>query len=94
VERIQRNNPYLEVLEVEIHGHSDNTGSDEYNIGLSQRRARSVSRLITTQLGIDQDLIETRAFGERKPIASNRTRTGRQKNRRVEIFVTVRNLDN
>lgn len=94
VEKIRRQNPYLEILRVEVYGHSDNTGSMEYNMGLSERRARSVSRFISSQFGIDPKVIETAAYGESKPLESNRSRGGRQKNRRVEVYLTLKNLDN
>lgn len=65
-----------------IYGHTDSRASDEYNMGLSQRRAkavgdvaRSVGAPVERQLG----------FGERQPIASNSTAAGMQKNRRVEV---------
>ncbi|MBN2322165.1 MAG: OmpA family protein [Spirochaetes bacterium] len=91
--KIREKNPSLEVLRVEVYGHSDSTGTERYNMELSERRARSVSRFITTRFGVDQKLVETRAYGEMKPVASNRSSSGRQKNRRVEVYLTVKNLD-
>ena len=65
-----------------IEGHTDSRASDAYNMRLSQRRAESVARIAraagrTTQV---------RWYGERAPVASNRTAAGMQKNRRVEIY--------
>ena len=94
IAKIRKQNPYLEILRVEVYGHSDSTGTKKHNMDLSERRARSVSRFITMRLGIDSKLLETRAYGEIKPLESNRSRRGRQKNRRVEVYLTVKNLDN
>jgi len=69
---------------VEVAGHTDSTGSDAYNQGLSERRANSVAAYLRSQGVIDQRLI-TLGMGESRPIADNSTDTGRQANRRVEI---------
>lgn len=69
---------------VEVAGHTDSTGSDSYNQGLSERRANSVSSYLTAQGVIPQRLI-TLGMGEARPIADNSTESGRQINRRVEI---------
>ncbi|HUT66719.1 MAG TPA: OmpA family protein [Spirochaetota bacterium] len=93
-EEIKKANPYLEVLRVEVKGHSDGTGIATYNFALSQRRAQAVRTFIFSQFGVDPGSIKVQAFGEKSPVASNRSRSGRQKNRRVEVYVTVKNLDN
>ncbi len=69
---------------VEVAGHTDSTGSDSYNQGLSQRRASSVSAYLSAQGVINQRMI-TLGMGEARPIADNSTPAGRQANRRVEI---------
>ena len=69
---------------VEVAGHTDSTGSDAYNQGLSQRRATSVSAYLSAQGVIDQRMI-TLGMGEARPIADNSSAAGRQANRRVEI---------
>ncbi len=69
---------------VEVAGHTDNTGSDAYNQGLSDRRASSVSAYLSAQGVISQRLI-TLGMGEARPIADNSSASGRQTNRRVEI---------
>jgi outer membrane protein OmpA-like peptidoglycan-associated protein len=69
---------------VEVAGHTDSTGSDAYNQGLSERRANSVSAYLRSQGVIEQRLI-TLGMGETRPIADNSTESGRQANRRVEI---------
>ena len=69
---------------VEVAGHTDSTGSDAYNQGLSERRATSVATYLRSQ-GIMTDRLITIGMGESRPIADNSTSAGRQANRRVEI---------
>lgn len=69
---------------VEVAGHTDSTGTDAYNQGLSERRANAVSTYLRGQGVIPQRLI-TLGMGESRPIADNNTESGRQINRRVEI---------
>jgi outer membrane protein OmpA-like peptidoglycan-associated protein len=69
---------------VEVAGHTDSTGSDQYNQALSERRAGSVATYLQAQGVISERLI-TVGMGERYPIADNTTATGMQANRRVEI---------
>ena len=69
---------------VEVAGHTDSTGSDAYNQGLSERRANSVAGFLKTQGVHDQRLLIV-GMGERMPVADNTTVDGRQANRRVEI---------
>ena len=75
------NQTYIDVL-----GHTDSTGSDAYNQGLSERRAQSVASYLTSR-GVQPARIATRGFGESAPIATNATDEGRAENRRVEIKV-------
>lgn len=71
---------------VEIGGHTDSTGSDAYNQGLSERRANSVANtLVANQVAQNRLLIQ--GFGESRPIDDNSTPEGRQVNRRVEILL-------
>ncbi len=74
-------------LEVEIHGHTDNVGSESYNEGLSRRRADSVRQYLVNK-GIDPSRVATRGFGETNPIDTNDTEAGRTKNRRIEFVPT------
>ncbi len=74
---------------VEIAGHTDNVGSDTYNLDLSEKRAKSVARYIILK-GFSRDRIEFKGYGESAPVASNDTPDGREQNRRVE-FKVVRN---
>jgi outer membrane protein OmpA-like peptidoglycan-associated protein len=69
---------------IDVYGHTDNTGSDAYNLDLSQKRAVSVAAILAAQ-GIDQRRFYVTGKGETDPIASNANETGRAQNRRVEI---------
>jgi outer membrane protein OmpA-like peptidoglycan-associated protein len=72
---------------IEIEGHTDAVGTDEYNLKLSQDRAESV-RYFIVQSGLAENrILGTRGFGEIRPVASNDTPEGRQMNRRVEIVI-------
>ena len=67
-------------------GHADSIGSDAYNQRLSVRRAESVKAYLVSK-GIEPNRVYTEGKGEKQPVASNKTKEGRQKNRRVEIEV-------
>ncbi|RIA44669.1 outer membrane protein OmpA-like peptidoglycan-associated protein [Hephaestia caeni] len=71
---------------IDVYGHTDSTGSDTYNQGLSERRAASVASYLESR-GVQAARIGTRGFGESQPIASNDTEDGRAANRRVEIKI-------
>lgn len=71
---------------VDLEGHTDSIGTDKYNQGLSERRAASVRNYLVKK-AVAAGRISTRGFGESKPIADNKTRDGRAKNRRVEVKV-------
>lgn len=66
-----------------IDGHTDSRASDSYNLDLSYRRAQAVAA-IAQQVGAK--IADVRGFGERRPVASNKTKQGRANNRRVEII--------
>lgn len=68
----------------EISGHTDNVGGDKFNLKLSQRRAESVKKFIENTFKISPERITTKGYGESKPVASNKTKEGRQLNRRIE----------
>ena len=74
-------------LRVQVEGHTDSIGSDEYNLSLSERRAEAV-RDYFIQQGISTSAISARGFGKSQPIASNDTPEGRQQNRRVELVLS------
>lgn len=69
---------------VTVAGHTDSVGSDSYNQALSERRARSVSDYLLNR-GVAPERLGVIGYGERMPIASNDTASGREQNRRVEI---------
>ena len=75
----------MDVKNFEIDGHTDSDGSDEYNQVLSEKRANSVKNFLVSQ-GVTAE-ITTKGYGESKPVASNDTAEGKQKNRRVEIVI-------
>ncbi len=74
---------------VEIQGHTDNRGKKDYNVDLSERRARSV-RTYLADSGIERSRLQSKGFGPEKPIAPNVTRNGRARNRRVEFHIKER----
>lgn len=77
--KVLRQNPDMEV---ELQGHTDSTGTEGYNQGLSERRAASVKQHLVNH-GIGSSRLTTKGFGETKPITPNSTKAGRKHNRRV-----------
>jgi len=71
---------------IRVEGHTDSTGSDAHNQRLSERRAAAVKNYLVSQ-GIPASKIETIGYGESRPIASNATKIGRAKNRRVVVKI-------
>lgn len=69
---------------IQVAGHTDATGSDQYNQLLSERRAEAVARVLMQQ-GVDARRVVTRGYGEQYPVAPNDTAAGRAQNRRVEL---------
>ena len=67
-------------------GHTDSDGSDGYNQKLSVRRAEAVKGYITSK-GVEKNRVYTEGKGEKQPVADNKTKEGKAKNRRVEIEV-------
>lgn len=74
--------------EATIEGHTDTQGNDEKNLLLSQKRAESVMNYLEENFGIAADRMKAIGYGETRPIASNDTNEGRQKNRRVDVVIT------
>jgi outer membrane protein OmpA-like peptidoglycan-associated protein len=74
-------------LHLAIEGHTDNIGSDEANMKLSQQRADTVRDFLVEQ-GLGPDAVTAVGLGKAEPVADNSTNEGRQKNRRVEIIVS------
>jgi len=73
-------------MSVTVIGHADAIGSDDYNLRLSERRARSVGDVLNDN-GVNARRIDTNGMGEWEPIATNATEWGRAQNRRVEIRI-------
>ncbi|MEM9874418.1 MAG: OmpA family protein, partial [Myxococcota bacterium] len=83
-----RNRP--EVTRVEVQGHTDDTGDAEFNDALSQRRADAVRTWLIDRGGIRPERLVAKGYGFRRPLADNRVRTGRAKNRRVQFVIVAR----
>jgi type IX secretion system PorP/SprF family membrane protein len=73
-----------EDLRIRLEGHTDNNGTDEYNMNLSKNRVNAVKEFLVAN-GVEASRIETTYFGESKPIADNSSENGKAKNRRVEL---------
>lgn len=71
---------------VRVDGHTDATGTEEYNQWLSEKRAASVKKFLE-DAGIAATRISTNGLGQTAPVADNKTPEGRQKNRRVEVII-------
>ena len=71
---------------IEVAGHTDSSGSDQYNMQLSERRAQSVASYLSSQ-GVQSSRLMTVGAGETRPVASNDSEQGRSANRRVEMTI-------
>src|SRR6202162_513130 len=71
-------------LRIQVEGHTDSVGGDEYNQRLSEQRAASVRDYLVAQ-GVPATSVTAKGFGKTTPVASNDTAAGRQQNRRVEL---------
>jgi outer membrane protein OmpA-like peptidoglycan-associated protein len=80
-------------LQLEVEGHTDSVGTDDYNDRLSTLRAESVRDFLVRE-GISADSIMARGVGESRPVVSNDTAEGRQQNRRVELVVSGESIEN
>ncbi len=74
-------------LYIEIQGHTDNIGTDGYNVSLGKARANAVYSYLHTQHGIPLHRMDTFSYGESKPVADNDNPGNRAKNRRVTLVV-------
>jgi outer membrane protein OmpA-like peptidoglycan-associated protein len=83
LKRIMQDNPSMKI---EIGGHTDSRGADEYNNRLSKDRAQSVVNYLIEN-GIDKDRMTYKGYGKSQPVATNETPEGRQENRRVEFKI-------
>jgi len=75
--------PEMKIL---IEGHTDSIGTEEYNLGLSQRRAKAVYEFLVSQ-DVAEDRMSWEGYGESRPVADNDTDEGRQRNRRVDLVI-------
>ncbi|AUX22730.1 porin [Sorangium cellulosum] len=80
-------NPDIELVEVQ--GHTDDSGSEEYNLRLSQERAEAVLSWLVAA-GVPREKLVARGYGFERPLGDNRVKTGRQKNRRVQFMIIKR----
>lgn len=78
-------------LKLQVEGYTDNTGSDTYNLKLSQERATAVQAFLVSQ-GVKPENISAEGLGEADPVASNATSPGRAENRRVELVVSGQSI--
>lgn len=85
IDAVKKTYPDREII---VQGHTDNTGREEYNKTLSERRAKTVADYILPFL--NHDKLSYSGFGEKEPIASNDTLEGRRRNRRVDIIIKLR----
>ncbi|MDW8355574.1 MAG: OmpA family protein [Bryobacterales bacterium] len=74
---------------IEVHGFTDQSGSRDYNLELSRKRAAAVVRYLTLQHKVPLHRIHVMGYGSEAPVADNRTREGRKQNRRVEVKLFV-----
>jgi len=82
IAKLLSDNPGLKVF---IVGHTDNVGSVDYNMKLSQARADAVAKVLTTKFGVAAQRLKAYGVGQLAPVAPNKTEEGRAKNRRVEL---------
>jgi outer membrane protein OmpA-like peptidoglycan-associated protein len=76
-----------EYKKIVVKGHTDSVGSDQFNLTLSERRAKTVREALIKTFGLDGNRIEAIGMGESMPVADNGNFQGRQQNRRVEIVI-------
>jgi outer membrane protein OmpA-like peptidoglycan-associated protein len=74
-------------LKLEVEGHTDSVGGDDYNMKLSEQRADAVRDYLVQQ-GLNEGIVTAKGFGKTMPVADNSTAAGRQQNRRVELVVS------
>jgi outer membrane protein OmpA-like peptidoglycan-associated protein len=74
-------------LKIQLEGHTDSIGTDDYNLKLSQQRADSVRGYLVTE-GVPADSVSAIGLGKTDPVATNDTASGRQQNRRVDMVVS------
>ena len=73
-------------MEIELSGHTDNLGEEDYNLQLSKNRANEVKEYLVKN-GLSEKQIKTKGYGSEKPLVANDTEDGRLQNRRVEFII-------
>jgi len=81
---ILKENPQIKVM---IEGHTDSVGTDKVNQIISEKRAQSAKKYIRDKFDIPDHRMAVKGYGATKPVADNRTKEGRAKNRRVEFRI-------
>jgi outer membrane protein OmpA-like peptidoglycan-associated protein len=79
-----------QIKKIAIEGHASAEGDDNYNLRLSDARAKAVMEYLVTTGGVEKERLTAKGFGESKPLASNDTEEGRETNRRVEFNILER----
>jgi OmpA-OmpF porin, OOP family len=79
-----------DILKVEVQGHTDDSGNEEYNLDLSERRAQAVRNWLVNKADVPAGKVTAKGYGFKRPIADNRIKTGRQRNRRVQFVIVSR----
>ncbi|WP_410207514.1 OmpA family protein [Fusobacterium sp.] len=74
-------------IKIKINGHTDFIGTDQYNLGLSVKRANAIKNYLAGR-GVSRNNISIEGYGKQSPVASNATSTGRAQNRRVEFIIS------
>ena len=74
-------------FKIQVDGHTDNVGNAKKNLELSQKRAESVVKWLVTEGKVPAERLTAKGFGDTKPIASNKTKQGQAKNRRVDFTI-------
>lgn len=85
-------NPEAEVVRIDLDGHTCNIGKKNYNYKLSRERALAVRDFLMDELGVGHESFKINAYGEDRPVASNDTREGRRRNRRVDVVFVIKGV--
>jgi OOP family OmpA-OmpF porin len=93
IDQFTATNPDAEVVRIDLDGHTCNIGKINYNYKLSRERALAVRDYLIDELGLSHDFFKINAYGEDRPTASNNTKEGRRRNRRVDVVFIVKNAN-
>ena len=84
IAEVMRENPGVQAV---VEGHTDSTGTPEYNMWLSERRANAVKTMLVEKHGVPESQLKAVGYGQTQPRGDNATREGREQNRRVEMYI-------